>query len=304
MPLKTSLGHTYDSGDFQAYDRRMKAATGPALPRASAKRRARQTARHRHGDLYRALRRRLSGDRAIEFKDDRVDRDRGQPVNRHRVSSTAYKQLVSDQLGIRCREVSIVIMGDTDRAGGRFTGGSRCDRWWAAWPLYEAADTIIEQGQPARRRICSKSRADDIVFADGAFTVSPAPTSVDLFEVANGSARSGKTAGGHGARARYHAPSAGRRHLSQWLPCRRGRDRSRYRRSRHRTLYHRRRFRPHHQSAAAGGPSPWRHRAGHRPGSAGARRIRSRQRTAPGRIVHGLCHAARRRHSELRFCYP
>ena len=60
---------------------------------------------------------------SIEFKDERVELVMGnQEYGTGLV--TAYKQLVSDQLGIDAERMD-VIMGDTDRTPAGLTGGSR-----------------------------------------------------------------------------------------------------------------------------------------------------------------------------------
>ena len=59
----------------------------------------------------------------IEFKDDRVELVMGnQEYGTGLV--TAYKQLVSDQLGIDAERIDVV-MGDTDRTPSGLSGGSR-----------------------------------------------------------------------------------------------------------------------------------------------------------------------------------
>ena len=144
--------------------------------------------------------------------------------------------------------------------------------------------------------------AADITFADGAFAVPGTDLRLDLFEVAKAARDPTKLPPGM-------EPGLDTTHQrvppAQTFPngCHivEVEIDPRHRRGRHRALYHRRRFRPHHQSAAARRPGPWRHRAGHRPGAARTRGLRSRQRPTPVRLVHGLCHAARRRHSAFAF---
>ena len=209
---------------------------------------------------------------SIEFKDDQVELVMGnQEYGTGLV--TAYKQIVSDQLGIDADRID-VIMGDTDRTPSGLTGGSRALAV-AGTALYEAGNTIIDKGTQLAAHLLEVS-AQDVAFADGDFQRARHRSAPRSFRRGESGARSGKTAGRHGARARHHPrPRAAGADLSQRLPHRRGRDRSRHRRRRHRALHRGRRFRPHHQSAAARRPGPWRHRAGHRPGAAGARGLRS-----------------------------
>ena len=138
---------------------------------------------------------------------------------------TSYKQLVSDQLGIDPDRID-VIMGDTDRTPAGLTGGSRALAV-AGSALYEAGRTDHRQGHEARRasagglgagrRLCrwkiqrARHRSSSRSARSG-----------------EGGARSRQAAGGHGARPRYDAsPRAAGTDLSQRLPHRRGRDRSR-----------------------------------------------------------------------------
>jgi len=58
---------------------------------------------------------------------------------------TAYKQVVSDQLGIDADRID-VIMGDTDRTPSGLTGGSRALAV-AGTALYEASRTVVAKGK-------------------------------------------------------------------------------------------------------------------------------------------------------------
>ena len=81
--------------------------------------------------------------------------------------------------------------------------------------------------------------------------------------------------------------------LSQRLPHRRGRDRSRDRRDGDRLVLRGRRLRRRDQSHRRRRPGPRRRRAGRRPGVRRAHRLRPRDGAAPDRELHGLLHAAR-----------
>ena len=205
---------------------------------------------------------------SIEFKDDKVELVMGnQEYGTGLV--TAYKQIVSGQLGIDADRID-VIMGDTDRTPSGLTGGSRALAV-AGTALYEAGQDDHRQGHAARRA-SARSLGAGRYFRRRDFQRARHRSAPRYFRSGESGARSGETAGRHGARARHHPrPRAAGADLSQRLPHRRGRDRSRHRRRRHRPLHRGRRFRPHHQSAAARRPGPRRHRAGHRPGAVGAR---------------------------------
>jgi aerobic carbon-monoxide dehydrogenase large subunit len=117
---------------------------------------------------------------SIEFKDDHVELVMGNQEYGTGLL-TAYKQVVSDQLGIDADRID-VIMGDTDRTPSGLTGGSRALAVGGA-ALYEAGRTIIAKGMQLASHLLEVS-AQDIAFADGAFSVPGTDLRVDLMEVA------------------------------------------------------------------------------------------------------------------------
>src|SRR5580692_10918766 len=104
---------------------------------------------------------------SIEFKDDRVELVMGNQEYGTGLH-TAYKQIVSDQLGIDADRID-VIMGDTDRTPSGLTGGSRALAV-AGTALYEAGKTIVSKGKELAAHMLEVSAAD-ITFEDGAFGV-------------------------------------------------------------------------------------------------------------------------------------
>ena len=93
--------------------------------------------------------------------------------------------------------------------------------------------------------------------------------------------RSGQPAGRHDTGSRGARDEHDRRlHLSERLPCRRGRDRSRDRRGGPAALHRGRRLRPADQPAAHRGPGAGRRHPGHRPGDGRAHGLRSRVRAS------------------------
>jgi aerobic carbon-monoxide dehydrogenase large subunit len=118
---------------------------------------------------------------SIEFKDD----DRVELVMGNQEYGTglvtAYKQVVSDQLGIDADRID-VIMGDTDRTPSGLTGGSRALAV-AGTALYEASRSIVAKGKEIAAHLLEVSAAD-IAFADGAFGVPGTDLHVDVFTVA------------------------------------------------------------------------------------------------------------------------
>jgi carbon-monoxide dehydrogenase large subunit len=94
---------------------------------------------------------------------------------------TAYKQLVSDQLGIDAERIDVV-MGDTDRTPSGLTGGSRALAV-AGSALHEAGLAIIDKGkQVAAHRL--EVSPQDVSFADGSFGVPGTDLRLDIFQVA------------------------------------------------------------------------------------------------------------------------
>ncbi len=118
---------------------------------------------------------------SIEFKDD----DRVELVMGNQEYGTglvtAYKQIVSDQLGIDADRID-VIMGDTDRTPSGLTGGSRALAV-AGSALHEAGNTIIAKGRELAGHLLEVS-AQDIAFADGVFSVPGTDLRLDVFALA------------------------------------------------------------------------------------------------------------------------
>src|SRR5580700_3009392 len=104
---------------------------------------------------------------SIEFKDDRVELVMGNQEYGTGLH-TAYKQIVSDQLGIDADRIE-VIMGDTDRTPSGLTGGSRAIAVGGA-ALYEAGRIIISKGKELAAHMLEVGAAD-VTFEDGAFGV-------------------------------------------------------------------------------------------------------------------------------------
>ncbi|HLH87389.1 MAG TPA: xanthine dehydrogenase family protein molybdopterin-binding subunit [Xanthobacteraceae bacterium] len=118
---------------------------------------------------------------SIEFKEnDRVELVMGNQEYGTGLL-TAYKQVVSDQLGIDADRID-VIMGDTDRTPSGLTGGSRALAV-AGSALYEAGKTIVAKGRELAAHLLEVS-AEDVTFAEGVFSVAGTDLRLDLLEVA------------------------------------------------------------------------------------------------------------------------
>jgi len=118
---------------------------------------------------------------SIEFKDgDRVELVMGNQEYGTGLI-TAYKQIVSSQLGIDADRID-VIMGDTDRTPAGLTGGSRALAVGGT-ALYEAGNTIIAKGKELAGHILEVAAAD-IAFANGSFGVPGTDLRIDILELA------------------------------------------------------------------------------------------------------------------------
>ena len=212
---------------------------------------------------------------------------------------TSYKQLVSDQLGIDADRID-VIMGDTDRTPAGLTGGSRAIAVGGA-ALYEAGRTIIDKGTKLAAHLLEVVGAGRRLRRWRIQRARHRPA-LDLLEVAKAARDPAKLPAGMepGLDTTHHRVPPAQTFPNGCHIVEVEID-PEHRRGRHRALHRRRRFRPHHQSAAARRPGAWRDRAGHRPGAARARGLRSRERAAAGGLVHGLRHAARRRPPSFAF---
>ncbi|HTZ80034.1 MAG TPA: xanthine dehydrogenase family protein molybdopterin-binding subunit [Stellaceae bacterium] len=182
MPYRAATKITFDSGEFETImDLGMKAADWAGFParRAESERRGRlrgigmATYTERCGGGFPET-------ASIEFKDGHVELVMGnQEFGTGLV--TAYKQVVSDRLGIDADRIDI-IMGDTDRTPSGLTGGSRALSV-AGSALYEASDEVIAKGRAVAAHLL-EAGVEDVAYADGVFRVSGTDLMIDLFEVA------------------------------------------------------------------------------------------------------------------------
>jgi aerobic carbon-monoxide dehydrogenase large subunit len=182
MPYTSATKLLLDSGEFEkVMDRCMAAAEWSSF--------AERRARSERNDKLRGIGMATYTERcgggfpetaSIEFKDDRIELVMGnQEYGTGLV--TAYKQLVSDQLGVDADRID-VIMGDTDRTPSGLSGGSRALAVAGA-ALHEAGRTIIAKGKELAAHMLEVS-AQDVAFADGEFGVPGTDLRLDVFEVA------------------------------------------------------------------------------------------------------------------------
>ena len=182
MPYTSATKLLLDSGEFEeVMDRCMAAAQWSSFPE-------RRVQSERNGKLrgigMATYTERCGGGfpetASIEFRDERIELVMGnQEYGTGLV--TAYKQLVSDQLGVDADRID-VIMGDTDRTPSGLSGGSRAIAV-AGTALYEAGRTIIDKGLRLAAHLMEVS-AQDVTFADGVFRVPGTDLHIDLMELA------------------------------------------------------------------------------------------------------------------------
>jgi aerobic carbon-monoxide dehydrogenase large subunit len=125
---------------------------------------------------------------SIEFKDDRIELVMGNQEYGTGLH-TAYKQLVSDRLGVDADKIDVV-MGDSDRSPRGLTGGSRALPVGGS-ALHEAAKKVVDKGRLIAANLLEAS-ATDVEFGDGEFRIVGTDRRVDLFAVAQAARDPGK----------------------------------------------------------------------------------------------------------------
>ncbi|HYG85682.1 MAG TPA: xanthine dehydrogenase family protein molybdopterin-binding subunit [Azospirillum sp.] len=194
MPYATPLGQTYDSGDFrQNLEDALEMADVAGLDarKAEAKRRGK-----RRGLGISTYIEACSGggpeQATVEIlKDGRAILMIGTQSN-GQGHDTAYKQILSDRLGIPPEDIEVV-QGDTDRVSwGSGTGGSRSVPVGGA-ALAESAKRVVEKATDLAAEML-EAAAVDVEFKDGAFTIVGTDRSVSLKQVASMAAGMGTVA--------------------------------------------------------------------------------------------------------------
>jgi hypothetical protein len=213
-----------------------------------------------------------------------------------------FAQVLSEKLGIPFERIKL-LQGDSDEliAGGG-TGGSRSITA-SGMAIVEASAKVIEKGKAIASHVLEAS-ASDIEFANGRFVIAGTDRSIGIMELAQKLRAGARASRRRAAIARRQARDRPRAlRLPERHPCRRSRDRSRFRRSGGGEIFLRQRFWHHRQSAPCRRPGAWRRGAGPRPGAARKHRVRYRRAIAH-RLVYGLRDAARAPHLRHRFRQP
>ena len=188
MPFKTGLVFTYDSGDFA---RGMDLALARADHAGFEKRRAEARTRGRLRGLGVANAIEVAGGPYTALNPDtaeiRVNPDGSVTVLSGSTSmgqgnETAFAQIVSERLGVPPARID-VLWGDSDALGaGRGNGGSGAVSVGGS-AIARASDKIVERGRRIAARVL-EAAPEDIVFADGRFTVAGTDKGLAFADVA------------------------------------------------------------------------------------------------------------------------
>jgi carbon-monoxide dehydrogenase large subunit len=188
MPFKTGLVFTYDSGDFA---RGMDLALARADHAGFEKRRAEARTRGRLRGLGVANAIEVAGGPYTALNPDtaeiRVNPDASVTVLSGSTSmgqgnETAFAQIVSERLGVAPGRIE-VLWGDSDALGaGRGNGGSGALSVGGS-AIARASDKIVERGRRIAARML-EAAPEDIVFADGRFTVTGTDKGLAFADVA------------------------------------------------------------------------------------------------------------------------
>lgn len=190
MPYTTSMGLTYDSGEFR---RNMEDALVVSDWAGFEERRAESRARGRLRGIGLATYIEACAGGGPEQATIRVRGDGRVTVligtqTNGQGHETAYKQILSDRLGVDPAEVE-VIQGDSDLISfGGGTGGSRSAPVGGA-ALAESAAKVIERARAKAADLLEAAEVD-VEFRDGAFEIVGTDRRVGLREVARAAAPS------------------------------------------------------------------------------------------------------------------
>ena len=184
MPYRTSLGVTYDCGEFEkGMDEALALADVAGFP--ARREESRRWGKLRGLGIVNAIERAAAP--GLEYAEIRFNPSGTAMVlmgskNQGQGHETIFKQIAHEKLGLDPREVRY-IDGDTDRvAFGIGSMGSR-STVIGGTALSMAADKLIAKGRKIAARLLEAAEPD-IVFADGRFAVKGTDRAVVLKEVA------------------------------------------------------------------------------------------------------------------------
>ncbi len=297
MPFAASSGVTYDSGDFQGvFNKALEISDHANFAKRKKESRKRGKLRGIAVGSYLEV----TAPPGVElgkivFEHDGSVRLITGTLDYGQGHATPFAQVLSAQLGVPFESIKLE-QGDSDIVHtGNGTGGSRSITA-SGMAIVEASKLVIEKGKRAAAHMMEAAEGD-IEFANGRFTIAGTDRSIDIIELAR-RLREGKMPEG--------VPSSlDVDHTTEAVP-------STFPNGCHVAeveidpetgivqivaLYRRQRLRHHRQSDAGRRPVAWRRRARHRAGADGVRQLRF-ERPADHRLVHGLCDAPRRGHSD------
>ena len=200
MPYATPMGQVYDTGDFaQNLEDGLILADMACLPARKAEAKARGRLRGAGLSTYieacsgggpEQATVQVNGDGKVVLLIGTQTNGQGH--------ETAYKQILSDRLGIPPEDIEVV-QGDTDRVSfGAGTGGSRSVPVGGA-ALAESAKRVVEKATGLAAEML-EAAAVDVEFGEGAFTIVGTDRSVSLKQVAEKAAGMGTVAFSEAAR--------------------------------------------------------------------------------------------------------
>jgi len=191
MPYRTSMGTTFDSGDFP---RLLAEGLADADWDGFAQRRRESDVRGKRRGIGLAYYIEVCGGEPAVPAMIRVEPDRTVTLivgtqSNGQGHETAYSQIVAERLGVPFEAIR-VRQGDTALMDkGSFTGGSRSVPVGGPAAGY-AADDAVDKGKEAASQVLEASAAD-IEYGNGVYRVVGTDKTVDLFAVAD-AVRSGK----------------------------------------------------------------------------------------------------------------
>lgn len=184
MPYRNAMGQTYDSGKFASVmDQALALAEWDGFDARLADSKARGRLRGRGIATFlewtggNALEERVTVTVAADGYIEIVSATQamGQGI------ATTYAQLAVDVFGVPLEKIRIV-QGDTDRAVGFGSAGSR-SLFTGGSAVRVAAEKTVQKAQDLAADELEAS-PDDIVYADGAFTIAGTDRSIGLFDLA------------------------------------------------------------------------------------------------------------------------
>ena len=184
LPYETALGDVYDSGEFTAI---MEACMERADWIGFVARRDGSTSRGKLRGIGMATYVEKCGGGLPETADVKFDTDNDHvtlyigTVTNGQGHDTAYKQIMSDRLGIDTDNITVV-QGDSDMVPMGLTGGSRSVTVGGV-AVKQTSDNIVEKGRQIAAQVLETAAAD-IEYVDTTFRVAGTDRSITLFDVA------------------------------------------------------------------------------------------------------------------------